>query len=182
MLNSSSPTRTESGTFVRNRFAAFSAAARRVGATSVAAIEPLVSLASMIDAVSIGTATVRAGRAAAMIRTASATANASIGTCRRQRGRRGDTDALSAGDANAAAALTRPRCWLKYHLISNGIANSAIRNAGSRKLMDSRGPGGERDVLRVARPAPWYWIPSWSPGCLRAIAEVMSDGADTGDR
>ena len=33
------------------------AARRRVGATSVAAIEPLVSLASMIEAVLIGTAT-----------------------------------------------------------------------------------------------------------------------------
>ena len=82
-----------------------------MGLTSVAAIEPLVSLASMIEAVSTGTATVRSGRAAATISTASATANASIGTCRRQRGRRGVTDALSAGAANAAAALVRRRCW-----------------------------------------------------------------------
>ena len=85
------------------------AATRRVGRTSVACIEPLTSVMSMIDARSTGTATVFCGRAAATIRIASASRKASIGACIRQRGRFGATEGVIAGAAKAAAARRRSR-------------------------------------------------------------------------
>ena len=85
------------------------AATRRVGRTSVACIEPLTSVMSMIDARSTGTATVFCGRAAARMRIASASRKASIGTCMRQRGRFGATEGVIAGAAKAAAARRRSR-------------------------------------------------------------------------
>ena len=60
----------------------------------------------MIGARSTGTATVRCGLAAATIRIATASRNASSGTWRRQRGRRGATEAASArrGERRGRAA------------------------------------------------------------------------------
>src|SRR4051794_39655179 len=58
-LNAITPTFTCLGTWERKRKAARLAAVRRFGATSVAVIEPDTSVASMIDARSTGTATVR---------------------------------------------------------------------------------------------------------------------------
>src|SRR3954471_19193046 len=108
-LNASSPMFTRFGTFAAKLLAARLAAARRVGFTSVAVIDPDTSLASMIDARSIGTATVRCGLAAATISAAIAMRNTSIGRWRRKPGRVGATEAWSAGEANAAAATRRPR-------------------------------------------------------------------------
>jgi hypothetical protein len=76
----------------------------------VACIEPDTSVASMIEAFSIGVAIVRCGRAAAAISTAIASTNASIGRWRRQRGRRGATDGCMRWTANASAARRR-RAW-----------------------------------------------------------------------
>ena len=77
---------------------------------SVAVIDPDTSVASMIDARSTGTATVRCGFAAAKTaarararRRASARAGASAA-------RRGATEGCTAGAANAAAAARRLRC------------------------------------------------------------------------
>src|SRR4051795_6314430 len=67
-LKAITPTFTRLGTLARNARAACFAATRRLGATSVAVIDPETSVASMIDARSIGTARVRWGRAAAAIR------------------------------------------------------------------------------------------------------------------
>src|SRR5262245_49852891 len=97
----------------------------------------------MIDAVLTGTATVVWGRAAAMISAAIASAKASIGTCRRQRGRLGATDGVSGRVTNAEAASLRRCCWRTYQTIRTGIVTSATSTAGLRKLM-----GG----LRVALP------------------------------
>ena len=78
-LNTITPTATSFGTVARKRCAARSAATRREGDTSVAAIELELSASSMIEALWIGTARVACGPASATISTASATANASIG-------------------------------------------------------------------------------------------------------
>jgi hypothetical protein len=80
------------------------AAARRLGRTSVAVIEPDTSVASITEACSTGTATVRWGLAAATTSAASASSAADIGRCRRHPGRRGATDGWSAGVANVAAS------------------------------------------------------------------------------
>ena len=93
-----------------NALPARRAATRRLGATSVASIDPDTSVTSMICAFSTGTATVRCGSAAATTRIATASRNAASGTCRRQRGRRGATDGPMCGAANAAAARRRSRC------------------------------------------------------------------------
>src|SRR5512132_2774828 len=102
LLSAITPTLTLLGTLDTKRLAAARAAARRVGLTSVASIEPLTSVTSMIDARSTGTATVFSGRAAARMRIASASRKASIGTWGRQR-RRGER----LGGA-PAIALVRP--------------------------------------------------------------------------
>ena len=109
LLSAMTPTLTVLGTFATKRLAAVRAATRRVGRTSVACIEPLTSVMSMIDARSTGTATVFCGRAAARMRIASASRKASIGTCMRQRGRFGATEGVIAGAAKAAAARRRSR-------------------------------------------------------------------------
>ena len=113
LLNAMTPTLTVLGTLSTKRLAR--GARRRPGGwarTSVACIEPLTSVTSMIDARSTGTATVFCGRAAARMRIASASRKASIGTWRRQRGRLGATDGGIAGAAKAAAARRRSR-WLR---------------------------------------------------------------------
>jgi hypothetical protein len=64
-LNATAPTRTFSGIASRNVAAAFLAAASRVGATSVACIEPERSVTIITRACSVGTATVACGFATA---------------------------------------------------------------------------------------------------------------------
>jgi hypothetical protein len=109
-LKAITPTLTPAGVPCTNFSAARRAATSREGLTSVASMEPETSVASMIAARSTGTATVFCGLAAATISTASASANAAMGACRRQPGRRGATDFRSAGEANAVAARRRSRC------------------------------------------------------------------------
>jgi hypothetical protein len=109
-LNAITPTFTRAGTLSRNARAACLAATSRLGFTSVACIEPETSVASRIDARSIGSAIVRCGRAAAAISTIIASRNARIGRCRRQRGRRGATDGCMRASANASAARRRRCC------------------------------------------------------------------------
>src|SRR5215218_151356 len=67
LLSAITPTLTVLGTSATKRLPAARAAARRVGRTSVACIEPLTSVTSTIDARSTGTATVFCGRAAAAV-------------------------------------------------------------------------------------------------------------------
>jgi hypothetical protein len=74
-----------SGTRSRKRVAAALAAVRRSGATSVAFIEPDVSVTSITDARSTGTATVASGRASASTRPASARHSSAGGIARRAR-------------------------------------------------------------------------------------------------
>ena len=87
--NATSPICSSSGTRSRKRSAAALAAVSRVGATSVAFIEPDVSVTSITDAFSIGTATVVSGRASASVSPASARQSSAVGTIRRQTGVRG---------------------------------------------------------------------------------------------
>ncbi len=74
-----------SGTRSRKRVAADWAAASRVGVTSVAFIEPDVSVTSITEAFSIGTATVASGRASASTRPASERHSSAGGIARRAR-------------------------------------------------------------------------------------------------
>ena len=76
---------------------------------SVAVIEREWSVTSMIDACSTGTATVFSGLATATASAAAAARYSAIGTCRRQRGRRGATAGTNAGLANASWRAPRRR-------------------------------------------------------------------------
>ena len=75
----------------------------------MAIIDPEWSIASTIVACSAGTATLTCGRASAPISAAVARPASASGTCRRQPGRLGTTDAATPGAANAAAARRRRR-------------------------------------------------------------------------
>ena len=147
--NASRPTWTVLGTPARKCLAARCEARSREGATSVACIELLTSSASMIAPSVTGSATLRCGRAAATIRIASAISKTSIGTCRRQRGCRGATDAVSAGATNFDAARLRRRCWPAYHLTSSGIASSPRRTRGWRSSWVAGRLGPERHLCGV---------------------------------
>ena len=147
------PTLTLPGTPETNFVAAFCAAPSRDGLTSVALIELEMSLASMIAALLTGTATVRWGRAAAAMSAATAIANTSIGAWRRQPGRRGVTDSVSAGAANAAAASRRRRCWPTYQTASRGTAMRPTRMK-RRGEAHGYGDGGAASVATTWNIAP----------------------------
>ena len=149
------PTLTLSGMPETNVVAAFCAAPSREGFTSVALIELEMSLANMIAALLTGTATVRCGRAAAAMSRATAMANTSIGAWRRQPGRRGVTDSVRMGAANAAATFRRRRCWPAYQRASTGTAIRPTRTNGEEKLM---GTGtGAPPGLRPPGTSPRRW-------------------------
>ena len=100
-LKAMAPTRTSSGISCRNVPAAFFAAARRVGATSVASIEPDRSVTIITRACSVGTATLACGLASATSSAASATPYPVTAAWRRQPARTGATDGRSAAGAKA---------------------------------------------------------------------------------
>jgi hypothetical protein len=89
--------------------AAFTAALRRSGLTSVAAIEPEMSVTMITLAARWGAATVRCGRASATISAASAASSSRNGTWRRQPGRAVTRLPSSAGFAQAADSRRRRR-------------------------------------------------------------------------
>src|SRR3954453_12968919 len=142
-LKAMTPMLTPRGTPSTKLRAARRAAKRREGLTSVASIEPDTSGASMMAARSTGTATVFCGLAAATISTASASANASIGAWRRHPGRRGATEASSAGAGKAVAARRRSRWARTYMTTATGTRISAARTTGAPKLIPSA-PAGDR--------------------------------------
>ncbi len=109
VLNAYRPTPDWLGARSRKRSAALRTAASREGATSVAAIEPLVSINSMTELFLTGAATLAWGLAAAITKAIRASAKAMSGAWRRQPGRFGITDAASQGDEKAAAAADRWR-------------------------------------------------------------------------
>ena len=78
--NETTPTRNFFGTMSTSRFAAFCAAARRLGLMSVAPIDRDVSIASITVASSRFTLTVACGRATPMISAASAASRSTSGT------------------------------------------------------------------------------------------------------
>ena len=108
--NATRPTRIFSGTASRNWLAAPRAALMRSGSTSRAAIEPEVSVTSMIEARSRGTENVASGRASAKASTSSERSSSAGGTWRRQPGEGGATEASVARLAKRSAA-SRRRCW-----------------------------------------------------------------------
>jgi hypothetical protein len=89
--------------------AAFCAAVRRSGSTSVAFIDPETSVTIITVAARCGAATVRSGRARATTSAASASASNSGGRWRRQPGRSVTRLPSSAGLPNAAASRRRRR-------------------------------------------------------------------------
>ena len=98
------------GTFSVSVFAASTAADSRSGATSVAFIEPEMSVTITTFAARWGAATVRCGRARATTSVASASSSSSGGRCRRQPGRDVVRFGTSAGLAHAADSRRRRRC------------------------------------------------------------------------
>jgi len=78
-LNAITPTESEAGTLAANDPAARAAALRRLGDTSLAAIELETSVASMIEAWRTDSATLCAGRAAATTSAVNATSTATSG-------------------------------------------------------------------------------------------------------
>ena len=99
-----------SGTFSVSVLAAATAASSRFGWTSVAFIEPEMSVTITMLAARWGAATVRCGRASATISPHSAISSSSGGRCRRQPGRVGVSPGTSAGLAQAAESRLRRRC------------------------------------------------------------------------
>src|SRR3984957_19239261 len=98
VLKAYRPTLDWLGARSRKRCAALRTAASREGATSVAAIEPLVSINSMTVLFLTRAATLASGGAAAMTSATRASAKAMSGAWRRQPGRLGITDAASQGE------------------------------------------------------------------------------------
>ena len=84
LLNVTSPRLNCSGTFLVSARAAVCAAARRVGATSVASIEPDVSVTITTEPWRCGAATVRSGRLRANSSVPSASRAKAAGTWRPQ--------------------------------------------------------------------------------------------------
>jgi HAMP domain-containing protein len=105
------PIRNFFGTMSTRRFAAFSAAARRLGLMSVAPIEREVSIASMTVASSRLTLTVACGLATPTIRAASAARRIATGMYRRRPGKRSTRLGISPGEAQRSAYLLRRRRW-----------------------------------------------------------------------
>ena len=101
--NETAPTCSSFGTFSRKSRAACWAAARRVGDTSSARIDPDWSVTSMTDAFSTGTATVVCGLASATSSAASAARSSAAGRWRRQR----DTPPEAMTPASTGTAVKR---------------------------------------------------------------------------
>ena len=152
-LNAIAPTRMLRGTCSEEVLRRVAGRDEPDGCTSVACIEPEMSVTSMIDARSSGTACVACGRASATTSAASASAYAAIGTCRRQPGRLRTTEGCTGASANASAARARPRAWAMYAQITSGTSTSPARKRGAWKLTASRwlrrGPVAERHLERA---------------------------------
>ena len=82
LLNVTSPRLNSSGSFLVSARAAPCAAARRVGATSVASIEPEVSVTMITAPWRCGAATVRSGRPSAISNAVRASSANAAGMCR----------------------------------------------------------------------------------------------------
>ena len=104
------PSRNVGGTFSVSVLAAATAALSRSGWTSVAFIEPEMSVTITTLAARCGAATVRCGRASATISAVSASSSSSGGRWRRQPGRAVVRPGTSAGFAHAADSRCRRRC------------------------------------------------------------------------
>ncbi len=105
--NVTSPRRYCSGSSSVSREAARTAAVRRSGSTSVAFIEPEMSVTIITVAARCGDATVRCGRASATTSAPSASSRSSGGRWRRQPGRPVTRFGISAGFANVRASRRR---------------------------------------------------------------------------
>jgi hypothetical protein len=101
--NRTTPILTFSGTSSTKVRAAAWAASKRFGATSVAIIDSEVSMVRTTEASSVGTSTVRCGRAAPTSRAESASSISAGGTWRRHAGVRPTTPASRSRFVNRAA-------------------------------------------------------------------------------
>jgi hypothetical protein len=91
------------GSALTKALAAAVAAPRREGETSVATIEPDVSIARMTVPCRFATVTARSGRARPTISVASAARKRTVGTTRRQAGTCGTTERRTSTFVNATA-------------------------------------------------------------------------------
>ena len=104
-----SPTWTPRGRFSTNCAAWASAAASRLGATSVAVIDAEVSRVSMMVALSLGVRIATAGSANARVSTTRESSIAAAGTCRCQPCRRGATESRRSTLVNRTTWVWRRR-------------------------------------------------------------------------
>ena len=132
-----------------SRLAAAFAAVRRSGATSVAFIEPDVSVTSITDAFSTGTAMVASGRASAVIRPASARHSSAGGIARRARPVRPATAASVAVAGKRTTYFAGRRRASTSASSAAGMAARPSRNSGAWKLIAGSGRG------RAASRRPW---------------------------
>ena len=161
--NATRPVCSFSGTRSRKRLAAAFAAVSRSGATSVAFIEPDVSVTSITDAFSTGTATVASGRASAVISPASARHSSAGGIARRARPVRPAT-------AASVAVAGKRTTYFAGRLRASKSASSAAGMA-ARREQEQRG----LEAHRRLRPRPRSQSASVVNSTCRARARRRCD-------
>ena len=163
--NETTPTRSEAGARSRKERIAFFAAARRVGFTSVARIEPDVSTTRTTLARSFGALTVMVGRAKATQSAASEARSSAAGTWRRQARRLPATPASTSRFVYRTANLGGRRCRSQYPVAASGTTTRVASSSGASKLiacLASRahgagarsGAAAERKARRQRPPSP----------------------------
>src|SRR3954469_9388188 len=118
-----------------NSFAAVTAAANRVGATSVASIEPDTSIASITIASLRGTSTLCAGRARPTTSEEMATSSAPATRWRRQPAHLGDTAAPRRTSGWRTARRRRVRCSATYAATSAATPRKNQSLSGERRVI-----------------------------------------------
>ena len=129
------PTFTCRGSCSRKALAAFCAATRRLGCTSVARMLPDTSMASMMVSCVIGRLTTAKGRAAASSSRVMASNSSSGGICRRSV-RPGPMASLMMDRlAKRSASFLRRRSSQKYKATNRGTASSSHSRSGQKNVM-----------------------------------------------
>jgi hypothetical protein len=136
------PTLTLRGSSVRKAFAAFCAATRRLGLTSVARMLPETSMARMMVSWVIGRLTTANGRDAANSMAVMASRNNTGGMWRRMLWLVPRASLTMDRLAYRKASFFLRRSNHRYSSTSRGTASSSHRNCGHRKVMG--------DVTRVS--------------------------------
>ena len=136
-----SPSRTCLGILPTNCLAALRAAVMRSGLTSVAVIDPDVSVASMIAPCSRVVDASTRGRARAKMSSAVESSSSTAGTWRRQLGVLETTLASRSTLVKRTAYFVRRRCMSTYTAASTGMISSPSRTSGHWKVIAAPVPG-----------------------------------------